>query len=96
MDDSVSTASNQDTSRKTAQSNRTTPSAGQEDMYLQGALLNNKATGQIRKDVNFGRTATAMKLAKKSGKGHMTNHSSCTRITDAYTVPVIINPVIAP
>ena len=45
MDDSASVASNQDTSRKTAQSNRTASSAGQEDMYLQGALLNSRATG---------------------------------------------------
>ena len=96
MDDSVSAASNQDTSRKTAQSNRTAPSVGQEDKYLQGALLNSRATGQIRKDANLGRTARAMKLTKKSGKGHKTNHSSGTRITDVYTVPVITNPVIAP
>ena len=95
MDDSVSAASNQATSRKTAQSNHTAPSAGQEDMYLQGALLNSRATGKIRKDMNFGRTARAMKLAKKSGKGHKTNHSSHTRTTDVYTVPVITNPVIA-
>ena len=91
----ASTASNQDTSRKTAQSNRTTPSAGQGDMYLQGALLNSRATGQIRKDVNFWRTARAIKLAKKSGKGHKTNHSSHTRPTDVYTVLAITNLVIA-
>ena len=96
MDDSVSTANNQDTSRKTAQSNHTAPSGGQEDMYRQGALLNSNATGQIRKDVKFGRTARAMKLTKKSGKGHRTNHSFCTRITDVYTVPAITNPVTAP
>ena len=65
-------------------------------MYLQGALLNSKATSQIRKDVNFERTARAMKLAKKSGKGHKTNHNSRTRITDVYTVLAITNPVIAP
>ena len=94
MDDSASAASSQDTSRKTAQSNCTASSAGQEDMYLQGALLNSRATDQIRKDANFGRTA--MKLAKKSGKGHKTNHSSHTRTTDVYTVPVITNPTIAP
>ena len=68
MDNSVSTASNQDTSKKTVQSNRTAPGAGHKDTYLQGALLNSKATSQIRKDANFGRTARAMKLAKKSGK----------------------------
>ena len=96
MDDSASTASNQNTSRKTAQSNCTAPSAGKEDMYLQGALLNSRATGQIRKDVNFRRTARAMKPARKSGKGHKTNHSSHTRITDVYTVLVITNLVIAP
>ena len=96
MDDSVSTASNQDTSKKTAQSNHTAPGAGHKDMYLQGALLNSKATSQIRKDMNFGRTVRAMKLTKKSGKGHKTNHNSCTRITDVYTVPMITNPMIAP
>ena len=96
MDDFASTASDQDTSRKTAQSNCTAPSAGQEDMYLQGALLNSRATGQIRKDANFGRTARAMKLTKKNGKGHKTNHSSHTRTTGVYIVPVITNPVIAP
>ena len=95
MDDSVSAASNQDTSRKTAQSNCTSPSAEQEDMYLQGALLNSRTTGQIRKDMNFRRTARAMKLTRKSGKGHKTNHSSCTKITDVYTVLAITNPVIA-
>ena len=66
----VSAASNQDTSKKTVQSNCTAPGAGHKDMYLQGALLNSKATSQIRKDTNFGRTARAMKLTKKSGKSH--------------------------
>ena len=78
IDDSVSDANNPDTSRKTAQSNRTAPSAGQEDMCPQGALLNSRATGQIRKNANFGKTARAMKLTEKSGKGHKTNHSFCT------------------
>ena len=36
-----------------------------------------------------------MKLAK-TGKGHKTNHSSHTRITDVYTVLAITNPMIAP
>ena len=96
MDDSVSAASNWDTSKRTVQSNHTAPGAGHEDMYLQGALLNSKATGQIRKDANFGRTARAMKLTKKSGKGSKTNHNSYTRITDVYTVSAITNPMIAP
>ena len=96
MDDSASAASNQDTSRKTTQSNRTAPGAGQEDMYLQGALLNSRATGHIRKDINFGRTARAMKPARKSGKSHKTSHSSHTRTTDVYTVPAITKLVIAP
>ena len=95
MDNSVSTASNQDTSKKTVQSNCTAPGAGHEDTYLQGALLSSKATSQIRKDTNFGRTARAMKLTKKSGKGHKTNHNSRTRIIDVYTVLAITNPVIA-
>ena len=95
MDDSVSTASNQDTSRKTAQNNCTAPDAGHEDMCPQGALLNSRATGQIRKNMNFGKTARAMKLAEKSGKGHKTNHSFHTRITDVYTVLVITNPMTA-
>ena len=98
MDDSASAASNQDTSRKTVQSNRTAPSAEQEDMYLQGAHLNSRATGQIMKDVNFGRKqeARAMKLAKKSEKGHRTNHSSHKITTDVSTVVAITNLVIAP
>ena len=96
MDDSVSNANNPDTSRKTAQSNCTAPSAGQEDMCPQGALLNSRATGQIRKNVNFGRTARAMKLTKKSGRGHKTNHSSHTRTTNVCTVQVITILMIAP
>ena len=96
MDDSVSTASSQDTSKKTAQSNRTAPDAGHEDMYLQGALQNSQATNHIKNDANFGRTARAMKLAKKSGRGHKTNHSSHTRTTNVYTVLVITNLVTAP
>ena len=55
-----------------------------------------KQQGQIRKDVNFGRTVRAMKLAKKSGKSHRISHSSHTRTTNVYTVPVITNLVIAP
>ena len=96
MDDYVSTASNQDTSKKTAQSNCTAPGAGHEDMYLQGALQNSRATGHIRKDTNFVRTARAMKLAKKSGKSHKTSHNSHTGTTNVYTVPVITNLIIAP
>ena len=96
MDDSVSTASNQDTSKKTVQSNRTAPGAGHEDMYLQDALQNSSATSHIRKDANFGRTARAMKLAKKSGKSHKTSHSSHTGATNVYTVPAITNLMIAP
>ena len=96
MDDSVSTASSQDTSGKTAQSNRTALGAGHKDTYLQGALLNSKATSQIRKDTNFGRTARAMKLTKKNGKSHRTSLSSHTRTTNVYTVLVITNLVIAP
>ena len=95
MDDSVSAASNQDTSKKTAQSNCTVPGAGHKDMYLQGALQNSRATGHIRRDVNYGRSR-AMKLAKKSGKSHRTSHSSHTGTTNVYTVPVITNCVIAP
>ena len=95
-DDSVSAASNQDTSRKTAQSNHTAPGAGPEDIYLQGALLDSKATSQMRKDVNFVRTVRAMKLAKKSGKSHKTSPSSHTTTTSVYTVPAITNLMIAP
>ena len=65
MDDSASAASNQVTSRKTVQSNRTVPSAEQEDMYLQGALLNSRATGQIMKDAGRKQKTRAMKLAMK-------------------------------
>ena len=90
IDDSVSDASSLDTSRKTAQNSHTAPCAGQEDMCPQGALLNSRATGQIRK-----KTARAMKLTEKSGKGHKTNHSFCTLITDVYTVPAITNLKIA-
>ena len=91
MDDSVSDASSPDTSRKTAQNSHTALSAGQEDMCPQGALLNSKATGQIRKKI-----VRAMKLTEKSTKGHKTNHSFCTLITDVYTVSAITNLAIAP
>ena len=96
MDNSVSTASNHDTSKKTAQSNCTAPGAGHKDMYLQDALQNSRATNHIRKDVNFGKIARAMKLAKKSGKNHKTSHSSHTGTTNVYTVLAITNLVIAP
>ena len=66
--------------------------------YLQGALLNSRATGQIMKDTNFERKqkATAMKPAEKSGKGHRINHSSHIRTTDVSTVLVITKLMIAP
>ena len=97
MDDSASTVSNQVTSRKTVQSNRTVPSAGQEDTYPQGALLNSRTTGQIMKDVNFGRKqkARAIKLIEKNGKGHRTNHSSHIKTTDVSTVLVTTKLMIA-
>ena len=91
MDDSVSNASSPDTSRKTAQNSPTAPGAGQEDMCPQGALLNSRETGQIRKKI-----VRAMKLTEKSAKGHKTNRSFCTLITDVYTVPAITNLMIAP
>ena len=96
MNDSVSTASSQDTSRKIAQSNHTAPDAGHEDMCLQGAHQNSKATSHIKKNANFRRTARAMKLAKKCGRDHKTNHSSHTRTTNVYIVPAITNLMIAP
>ena len=78
MDDSAFAVSNQVTSRKTVQSNHTVPSAGQEDTYPQGVLLDSRTTNQIMKDVNFGKKlkAKAMKLVEKNGKGHRINHSS--------------------
>ena len=82
--------------KKDFQSNCTAPGAAHKDTYLQGALLNSKATSQIRKDVNFKRTARAIKLTKKSGKSHRISHSSCTRTTNVYTVLVITNLVIPP
>ena len=91
MDNSASDASSLDTSRKTAQNSCTALGAGQEDMCPQGALLNSRATGQIRKKI-----VRAMKLTGRSAKGHKTNHSFCTLITDVYTVPVITNLMIAP
>ena len=97
MDDSAFATSNQVTSRKTVLSNRTVPSAGQEDMYPQGALLNSRATSQIMKDMNFRRKQEgAMKLAEKTGKGHRINHSFHTKTTDVSTVLVITNLMIAP
>ena len=65
-------------------------------MYLQGALLDSKATSQMRKDANFVRTARAMKLAKKNGKSHKTSPSSHTATTNVYTVLEITNLMIAP
>ena len=76
MDDSASTVNNQVTSSKTVQSNRTVPSAGQENTCLQGALLNSRATGQIMKDAGRKQKTRAMKLAEKNGKGHRINQFS--------------------
>ena len=98
MDNSAFAVSNQVTSRKTVQSNHTVPSAVQEDTYPQGALLNSRATGQIMKDMNFGRKqkARAMRLAEKNGKGHRINHSSHIQTTDVSTVLAITKLVISP
>ena len=84
--------------KKDFQSNCTVPSAGQEDTYPQGALLNSRATGQIMKDVNFGRKkkARAMKPTEKNAKGHRINHSSHIKTTDVSTVLVISKLMIAP
>ena len=92
------TVSNQVTSKKTVQSNRAVPSAGQEDTYPQGALLNSRATGQIMKDMNFGRKqkVRAMRLTEKNGKGHRINHSSHIKTTDVSNVLVITKLMIAP
>ena len=97
MDDSAFAVSNQVTSRKTVQSNCTVLSAGQEDTYHLGALLNSRATGQFMKDVNFRRKqkARAMKLAEKNGKENRINHSSCTKTTDVFTVLATIKLMIA-
>ena len=91
MDDSVSDVSSLDISRKTAPSSRTAPGAEPEDMCPQGALLNSRTTGQLRKKIVRTREPT-----EKSTKGHKTNHSSCTSVTDVSTVPVITNLTIAP
>ena len=97
MDDSAFAASNQVTSRKTVQSHHTVPSAGQEDTYPQGALLNSRAISQIMKDMYFGKKqkARAMKLIEKNGKGHRINHSSHTKTKDVSTVLVNTKLVIA-
>ena len=86
MDDPVSDASSLDTSRRTALNSHTAPGAEQEDMCPQGALLNSRATGQIRKKI-----VRAMELTEKNTKGHKTSHSFCTSITDVSTAPVITN-----
>ena len=91
MDNSVSDASSSDTSRKTAPNSRTAPGAGQEDMFPQGAFLNSRITGQLRKKI-----VRTRELTEKSAKGHKTSHSFHTLITDVSTVPVITNLVIAP
>ena len=52
--------------------------------------LNSRATGQIRKKI-----VRAMELTEKSTKGHKTNHSFCTLITDVSTVPAFTNLTIA-
>ena len=97
MDNSTFTASNEVTSRKTVQSNCTVPSAGQEDTYQQGTLLDSRVTGQIMKDMNFGRKqkARAMKLIEKNGKGHRINLSSHIKSTDVSTVLVTTKLMIA-
>ena len=89
MDNSVSNASSPDTSRRIALNSCTAPGAEQEDMCPQHALLNSRATGQIRKKV-----VRAMELTEKSAIGHKTSHSFCTSITDVSTVPAITNLVI--
>ena len=91
MDDSVSDASSPDTSRKMALNSRTAPDVGQEDMFPQGALLNSRTTGQLRKKI-----VRTRELTEKSAKHHKTNHSFHTSITDVSTVPAITNLVIAP
>ena len=91
MDDSVSDASSLDTSRKTAPNSRTAPDVGQEDMFLQGALLNSRTTGQLRKKIVRTREPT-----EKRAKGHKTNHSFCTSITDVSTVLAMTNLMIVP
>ena len=91
MDDSVSDASSPDTSRKTAPNSRTAPGVGQEDMFPQGALLNSRTTGQLRKKI-----VRTRELTEKSTKGHKTNHNFHTLITDVSTVPAITNLAIAP
>ena len=91
MDDSVSDASSLDTSRKTAPNSHTAPGAGQEDMCPQGVLLNRRVTGQLRKKI-----VRTKELTEESAKGHKTNHSFCTLITDVSTVPVITKLTIVP
>ena len=90
-DDSVSDASSLDTSRKTAPNSHTAPGVGQEDMFLQGALLHSRTTGQLRKKM-----VKTRELTEKSAKGHKTNHSFCTLITDVSTVLAITNLAIVP
>ena len=90
MDDSVSDLSSPGTSRKTAPNSRTAPDVGQEDMFPQGALLNHRTTGQLMKKIVRTREPT-----EKSTKGHKTNHSFHTSITDVSTVLVITNLMIA-
>ena len=96
MDDSTFTVSNQVTSRKTVQSKHTVASAGQEDTYPQGALLNSRATGQIMKDAGRNQKTRTMKLTEKNGKGHRINHSSHIKTTDVSSVLAITKLVIAP
>ena len=89
--ESVSDASSADTSRKTAPNSHTAPGTEPEDMCLQGALLNSRTTGQLRKKIVRTREPT-----EKSAKGHKSNHSFCTSTTDVSTVPTITNLMIVP
>ena len=97
MDNSVFAVSNQATSRRIVQSSHTVPSAGQEDMYQQKALLSNRATGQLATDPIFKRNqgTKATRLTEKNGNAHRINLNSHIKTTDVSTVPVIMKLMIA-
>ena len=97
MNASAINANNQATSKRTAQNYHIAASAEQKDIYQPDALSSNRTADSQMKDVNFKRKAQVKtaKLAEKNGKEHRINHNSQTRITNASTVQVITEPMIA-
>ena len=84
MNDCVSIASNQVTSRRIVQNHPTAQSVEQKDTYLQSVLERTRRADQWMKDENFEETreTKTAKLAERNGNMHRTNHNFQTETTD--------------